>query len=234
MKNIVILILTLIVVSCSKSEPDLIVKGNIKGLKKGTIYLSKVSDSTYQVLDSLVITGNSNYELMSELHEPEVLFLSLDANSTKENYISFFADKGITEINTTLKRFAFDYKINGSDQQSTFDEYLRYSKRFNNQRLDLIKLQFDALSVGDSVKVDSINNEINNAIKRKYLFTVNYAINNKNSEVAPYLALSEIYDANITYLDTIYNVLPDKIANSKYGKSLGIFINERKENEKTK
>lgn len=232
MKKVLILLLVLIVASCSKTEPDLIVKGHIKGLKKGTIYLSKVLDSTYQVLDSMVVAGNSNYELTSELIEPEVLFLSLDANSTMENYISFFADKGVTEINTTLKRFAFDYKINGSAQQRTYDEFLIYSKKFNNQRLDLIKLQFDALSEGDSVKVDSINKEVNNSIKRKYLFTVNYAINNKDSEVAPYLALSEIYDANITYLDTIYNVLPEKIASSKYGKSLELFINERKEAEK--
>ena len=34
--------------------------------------------------------------------------------------ISFFADKGITEINTTLKNFVIDAKIKGSVQQEKF------------------------------------------------------------------------------------------------------------------
>lgn len=231
MKNIVFLLIILIVSSCAKTEPDLIVKGNIKGLKKGTIYLSKVLDSTYQVLDSMIINGTSNFELKSSLDEPEVLFLSLDAKSTKENYISFFGNKGVTEINTTLKRFAFDYTVNGSEQQSKLDEYNKIAKKFNNKRLELIKQQYDALVEGDSIKADSIVTETEQTIKRKYLYTINFAINNKESEVAPYLALSEIYDANITYLDTIYKVLPENIVNSKYGKSLELFIKERKEAE---
>ena len=45
-------------------------------------------------------------------------------------------------------------------------------------------------------------------------------MNNKDSEVAPYIALSEVFDANIKYLDTLYNVLPKDIALSKYGKEL--------------
>ena len=233
MKKIAFLLIVILVASCSKTKPDLIVKGNIKGLKKGTVYLSKALDSTYQVLDSTVLNGTSNYELKSSIDEPEVLFLSLDANSNKENYISFFANKGTTEINTTLKRFAFDYTVNGCEQQRKLEEFNTVAKKYNNKRLELIKQQFDALSEGNSIKADSIISEAEKNIKRKYLYTINFAINNKNSEVAPYLALSEIYDANITYLDTIYKVLPENIANSKYGKSLEIFIKERKETEAT-
>lgn len=233
MKKLVLLLVVILVASCAKTEPDLVVKGNIKGLKKGTIYLSKVLDSTYQVLDSMIMNGTSSFELKSSLDEPEVLFLSLDAKSKKENYISFFANKGITEINTTLKRFAFDYTVNGSKQQSKLEEFNAVAKKYNNKRLELIKQQYDALVEGDSIKADSIVTETEQTIKRKYLYTINFAINNKESEVAPYLALSEIYDANITYLDTIYKVLPENVANSKYGKSLKLFIKERKEAEAT-
>ena len=233
MKKIIFLLIVLVVASCTKTEVDLIVKGNIKGLKKGTIYLSKVLDSTYQVLDSMVLNGTSNFELKSSLDEPEILFLTLDAKSTKENYIRFFGNKGITEINTTLKRFAFDYKIIGCEQQYKLEEFNTIARKYNYNRLELIKQQYEALSAGNSLKADSIISEIEKNIKRKYLYTINFAINNKESEVAPYLALSEIYDANVTYLDTIYKVLPENIANSKYGKSLGVFITERKEAETT-
>ena len=230
MKKLIILTLVLIFASCANNNNNLTVKGNVKGLKKGTIYLSRALDSSYQVLDSTVLNGTSNFELKSNIEEPEVLFLIFDDNSSKENYINFFADKGEVEINTTLKRFAYDYKVNGSKQQAKLDEFLKNSKRFNDTRLDLIKLQFEAISKGDSIKADSLKTLAEQNIKRKYLYTINFAINNKDSEVAPYITLTEVYDANITYLDTVYKVLPENIANSKYGKTLKTFFEERKSN----
>ncbi len=231
MKSALFILLLLFVFSCGKKEPDLIVTGNIKGLKKGTIYLQKLKDTATVTLDSLVINGEVTFELQSTLEEPEVLFLTLDNNSLNENRISFFASKGITEINTTLKRFAYDAKIRGSVQQEKFEEYRSIISKFNNQRLDLFKEQFEAQKSEDDSLIDVVNANTDNLIKRKYLYTVNFALNNKNSEVAPYVALAEIFDANIKFLDTIYNSLEKDIANSKYGKELGAFIKERKLNE---
>lgn len=228
MKNAITILSLLLIISCWKKEPDLIVTGNIKGLKKGTIYLQKLKDTTTVTLDSLVINGEVPFELQSTLEEPEVLFLTLDNNSLNENRISFFASKGITEINTTLKRFAYDAKIKGSIQQEKFEEYRSIVSKFNNQRLDLIKDKFEAQKSEDDSLIDVVNANTDNLIKRKYLYTVNFALNNKNSEVAPYVALAEIFDANIKFLDTIYNSLEKNIANSKYGKELDAFIKERK------
>ena len=67
-----------------------------------------------------------------------------------------------------------------------------------------------------------------NSLSSKYLATVNFALNNKDKEVAPYLLLTEIYDANIKYLDTVYTSLTPKIKDSKYGTLLESFISERK------
>jgi len=60
---------------------------------------------------------------------------------------------------------------------------------------------------------------------------VNFALNNKDYEVAPYLAVSEIFDANIKYLDTIQKSLSPEVRDSKYGKSLTDFIKERRKLE---
>jgi hypothetical protein len=56
------------------------------------------------------------------------------------------------------------------------------------------------------------------------LYATNFAINNKNFEVAPYIALSEIYDINIKYLDTIQKSMSPKVAKSLYGKKLTEYI----------
>ena len=231
MKKVLIVLSILIIFSCTVKEPDLTVIGNIKGLKKGTLYLQKLKDTALVTLDSLQINGELPFELHSDLDEPEVLYLTLDKNSPNTHRISFFANSGITEINTTLKRFAYDATIKGSVQQERFDEYNTIISKFNNQRLELIKEQFEAQKSEDDSLIKAVNNDTDYLIKRKYLYTVNFALNNTDSEVAPYVALAEIYDANIKYLDTIYNSLPENIANSKYGQELDKHIKKRKQEE---
>lgn len=226
MKKLAFLLFTFFLIACGEKQHDLIVKTNIKGLKKGTVYLKKVVDTTLMTMDSLIINGNSIFELHAPIDTPEVFYLYLDKHSAEKDRIAFFADKGITEINTTLKNFVFDAKIKGSDQQKRLDEYQAVISKINNRNLDLIKEQFDAQKEGDTVKLKAIQKESNGALKRKYLYTVNFALNNRDSEVAPYLALSEIYDAQTKLLDTINNSLTPKVKASKYGKELQKFINE--------
>ncbi len=142
MKNILILLLLFLSFSCGKTENDLTVKGTVKGLKKGTIYLQRNSDTTLTALDSVSIMGDSSFELHSELITPEMYYLYLDKNDNSESRISFFADKGITEINTTLKNFVFDAKIIGSKQQEVLSEYNKMIKQFNNKSFRPYKSKF--------------------------------------------------------------------------------------------
>ena len=232
MKNaILILTILLSVVACGKKEADLTVTGNIKGLKKGTVYLQALRDTTLVMLDSVVINGEEPFILQSALDEPEVLFLMLDKNSKEDERIAFFADKGTTQISTSLKQYVFNSKIIGSKQQEKYSEFKSMMSKFNNKSLDLIKESFEAQKDGDSSKIQAKEKEANSLLKRKYLFAINFALNNKDSEVAPYIALAEIYDANTKYLDTIFNALPQNIANSRYGVQLKDYISERKKIE---
>tara|TARA_R110001592_G_scaffold50883_2_gene157049 strand:- start:19458 stop:20153 length:696 start_codon:yes stop_codon:yes gene_type:complete len=231
MKNIVILFILILIVSCGKEQHDLTVKTNIKGLKKGTVYLKKIKDTALITVDSIIINGDSEFELYSDLESPEVFFLYLDKNSSENDRILFFADKGTTEINTTLKNFVFDAKIKGSAQQKVWEDYRLIMSRFNERNLDLIKENFEAQKNNDTSKFKSIQKEFDNLLKRKYLYTVNFALNNKNSEVAPYLALTEIYNAQVKYLDTINSSLTPEVKTSKYGKELQSFIDSIKSNE---
>jgi succinate dehydrogenase flavin-adding protein (antitoxin of CptAB toxin-antitoxin module) len=228
MRKITYIIIALLIISCGKEEKDLIVKGTIKGLKKGTIYLKRVKDTSLVTVDSLIVNGNSQFELTSDLESPEVFFLYLDKNSSENDRITFFADKGITEINTTVKNFVFDAKIIGSAQHEKLSEYRKIMSRLNDQNLNIIKENLEAQKVNDTSKLDSLQNAYESLIKRRYLYTVNFAINNKDSEVAPYLTLTEIYDAKIKFLDTINNSLTNKVKASKYGKQLQTFIDKVK------
>lgn len=227
-KASLLLFLLVLIVSCGTKEYDLTVTGSIKGLKKGTLYLQKLQDTTLVVMDSIILSGESPYLLQSDLEEPEMLYLTLDKNAAEVSRIGFFANKGTTEINTTVKRFVFDAKIIGSEQQKKWAEFQGVISKFNDQNLDGIKAKFEAQRSGDSTAIAMANEATEKLLKRKYLYAINFAINNKSSEVAPYVALSEIYDANVQYLDTIYKALPEDISKSKYGKQLDTFIKDIK------
>jgi len=230
MKKAAILLVLILIASCSKIEPNLTVTGSIKGLKKGTLYLQQLQDTILVVKDSIIYNGEERYVLTSDLEAPEMLYLTLDKNAGDDiPRISFFAEPGTIEINTTLKQFEFDAKISGSTLQKKLEEFNDINAQFNNQNLELIKAKFDAQKSGDSSKIEKANQDSDNLLKRKYLYAINFAMNNKDTEIAPYIALAEIYNANVKYLDTVYNALPKDIANSKYGVALDKFIKQIKE-----
>ena len=223
MKYILGLILfSVLMVSCAKEEQhNFKLKGYVKGLKKGTVYLQKQQDSLIITLDSLEIKGNSNFELHTDLEEPEILTLKLDKNDNEENWVSFFADTGVTEIQSTLKLFNFNAKIKGSKQQEVLEEYLSTLLKLNNRNLDMLQSNFE------SNNKTSFGEQQEKSLKQKYTYTIQFALNNPDSEVSPYLAVYEIPNTTVRYLDTIYTTLTPEIKASKYGKLLKETIDTR-------
>jgi len=223
MKNNIFLILIFLATACSQPSKTMTVNGSIKGFQKGTLYLQRVDDGRFITLDSLAMNSTTDFELGYDLEEAELLFLSFSEDINAER-ITFFADKGVTTIHTSLKRFKYDAQIEGGTQQQLLDTYYKNIGRFKDQRLEAMESQLNAEKEGNQDQADSLLAVMDNITKRSYLYTVNFAINNKDSEVAPFVAVSEIYDANVRFLDTINNVLPPKIANSKYGIILEAYI----------
>lgn len=223
MNNRIYFLLVILITSCTQSSKNTTVSGSIKGFQKGTIYLQHVKDDGFVSLDSLEMTSTTDFELGCNLEEAELLFLSLSKEVDAER-ISFFADKGLTKINTNLKRFKYDAQIEGGVQQKLLESYYKNIGRFKDQKLELIEARLNAQKDGYLARADSLQLKMDNVVQRSYLYSINFALNNKDSEVAPFVAVSEIYDANVKYLDTINKVLPPKIANSKYGIILEAYI----------
>lgn len=96
--------------------------------------------------------------------------------------------------------------------------------RFTDENLTLIEKKFNAIKNQNIKAVDSISAKQDSNIKRKYLFATNFALNNRDYEVSPYIALSEIYDINVKYLDTIQKAMSPKVAKSLYGKKLTEYV----------
>ena len=225
-KEFLIFSLLILTFSCSTNEKKMIVSGNIDGLKKGTVYLQKQQDSIIVSIDSILLEGNSNFKLETEINEPDIYYLYLDKNDgdSLNDIITFFGNNGEINIKTSLKNFDSSYEISGSKNTELLQEYLSIIRKFNLQNLDLLELFYKAQIENNQIRIDSVNTQIENLIKRKYLYTLNFATNNSEFEISPYLAVSQIADANQEFLLKLYDTLPEKIKNSKYGKILQTLI----------
>lgn len=214
--------------SCSKSG-NFVLTGKVNGLRKGVLYLQKVEDTVLVNLDSVVVDGDPEFGLYADLKEPQVVYLTLEKvdASDYDDRILIFAEPGEMTLNTSLKNFQSQVAITGSENQLKLDEYNKVLRRFNDENLNLIKKSFEVRKDENEDSIVFYDQKIQNLIKRKYLYTVNFAMNNKDYEIAPYLAVSEIFDANVKYLDTIYKSLEPKVRRSKYGKVLKDYIEER-------
>ncbi len=220
----------ILLISCSSKENKMTLTGNVKELKKGTLYLQKIEDSTLITLDSLVINGNSSFNFSETVLEPELyyLYLKIENGILLDDRIAFFAESNPINISTTLDNFEVDAKITGSINQEKLVMYNKIIDRYSNQNLELIEQQFTARKSGNDSLAISIDKTQKSIIAKKYLATISFALTNNDFEVAPYLMVNRVNNSKLKYLDSVYNNLTPKIKNSKYGKDLKSLIIARK------
>jgi len=224
------LYLLFILLGCSSpSDNEMLLTGEVKGLKKGTLLLQKLEDTLFISVDSMVVDGTPVFNFSEEIISPEMYYLTLTFHDSSNlvKRLPFFAEPGTINIRTTLKDYENKAIITGSRNQEKIDEYNSLMKRYDDQNLDLIEEGFAARMEGNDSLSNELQSQQNRLLKLKYLAALNFAKNNNDLEVAPYLMLAKMYDVNVTYLDTIYKSLTPKIKDSKYGKALESMIRFR-------
>ena len=227
-KIIAICAFSILAFACSsKKEGNMIVKGQIKGLKKGTLYLQKMKDTVLVSVDSIKLFGDDKFTLVDNVTSPEMYYITFDGN-TIDKSLMFFGEKGEITINDKLEEFGFTPEIKGSKNQEVMDKFRDIDSRFKDQRLEFIQKNFEARQAKDEELLKKLERDYQKMLRRRFLFSTNFAIANADSEAAPYIALSELFNANIKLLDTINNSLTDKVKNSNYGKSLQKFVTDIK------
>ena len=111
-------------------------------------------------------------------------------------------------------------EVVGSPTQDIFNSYNKVINQFNNEELDLLAAYLQAQINQNNDSLALIEKQSADLAKRKLLFTANFAVNNNNSVIAPYLALYNLTSGSKTLLDTIAASMTDDVRNSRYGKQL--------------
>ena len=232
------LIFLLSLIGCERtSKPTgntMLLSGTVEGLRKGTLYLQKIQDSLMVNIDSVVVNGSPDFKFKTEIESPEIyyLYLNKEDGDSLNDRILFFAEKGEISINTLLKTFESSAKVTGSENQKLLQEYRKLARQFDRKNLEYIQAYFEvAKEHNNSKALDSIKEAMDNLMKRRYLYALNFASTNGDNVIAPFIALTEVYDANIVFLDTVASKLTDKVKASKYGKEFLEFIATRKSEE---
>ena len=238
-KYFLIILLSSLMFSCNQNEKSnfedlMIVKGSIRGLRKGKLYLQRIKDTMLINLDSAYVDGSPEFRFQTPIKTPEVfyLYLNKDDGDSLNDRILFFGEKGTIEINTLLKTFESSAKISGSKNQELLQKYQSMSRKFNDKNLDLLKDLYVAKGKKQIERVDTLEKKIASLLNRRYLYTINFAAQNPDQNLAPYLAITEVYDANLTLLDSIANKLTNKVKASKYGIEFLNLLEKRRKNEK--
>ena len=128
--------------------------------------------------------------------------MNLDVSNI-DNRIEFFGEKGEININTSLEKFNSNFKVIGSSSDSVYREYLNVIKKFNNQKLDLIQLSFNLAKSEMKDSLALIQNQINSLDKRQYLYSLNFAVSNGNSHIAPLIAITQFSESGKIVFDSI-------------------------------
>lgn len=222
-KHLFLTVLSIFIIACGgDTENTMTVTGKVKGLKKGTLYLQKIPDSILITIDSLKVKDDGSFVFKTELESPEIFYLYLNKkdNNTLNDRITFFGEPGIITINTSWNTFDTNSSVEGSETQKKLEEFREVMSRFNKKNLERLQFLRNSEVQLDSLQIDSIQKLDAKSTQREYAYALNFALHNKNSYIAPYIALTEVPDANIKYLDSIYSVLSPAVADSKYGKEL--------------
>jgi len=230
MKRILfVLLIGITAVSCEKNtENTMTVSGNIKGLKKGTLYLQQFKDSSLVVLDSLEIQGDGTFSFSEEVVEPEIFYLYLKKkdNNDINDRITFFGEAGNIIINTAWNTFDTNAEISGSKSHEKLLEFYEMNSKFNIKELTLVKQATAPELLEDSIALDSIQRLVNQNTISRYRYALNFGLNNGDSYATPYILMTEAKEANPKYLDSIYKGLTPEVAASKYGKQFKEFLDK--------
>ena len=214
----------LFIIGCVDESQKSTINLDVKGLKKGTLVLKKLSDSSFVKLDSFIVNSGNKINFSVLLDQPEMLFIDLKLNEGADiKTLNFFAEKSKMDIVTNLENFGYELVVKGSKNDSIYRNYISLNKKFNDQKLDLFKRSFEKSKSNDLDSLKIIEDLVVNINKRQFLHNANFAVRNSEFELSPYIALTDLYESK-KILDTVYKSLSARIKNSKYAKQLKSII----------
>ena len=145
---------------------------------------------------------------------------------------------GVIEVNTILSSnslgsYKRSFEVRGKKNIELMEEFKIFEKQFMSKRDELNDKRKIFIEINDVERLDSIQKLLEVLQYKSYLYTANFAINNSDSEIAPYLGVKKIADAKIKILEAIEEKLTEKVKKSRYGKIFLELVENRRKKDST-
>ncbi len=217
-----------------KTLSDFTFYGDIKGLKKGKLYLSYITE-TGKFIEKEALINNGKFSFKGILKEPTHAFIKAegnpDYNNDDPNFAELFIEPGRMEGHFTWNHFK-QATITGSRSQNEFDSitkkqrFILLERDFLTSQSNSIKalmesdLQSTRLRKQDSI----LQNRINSKNQQMHQIIFSFIAGHPDSYVIPYLLFYNQPFINSDSLRQLYNSWNANIQKSYWGRKIQTII----------
>jgi peroxiredoxin len=225
MRNVLtILVLAMAVLSCQSAKDQYSIKGSIKGVETGKVYLQKLVDGQPQSVDTADVVGG-NFTFKGKMEMPDIRFLRLNE---QDYFAQFFLDNASITV-TANKDSLRNSKITGSPTQDVFKIYIAEMEKLSNDVKALQDKYQSAMSMNNTDVAEKAKIDYQAMIDNNKVYTKNFVKEHSNSVVSAYITLFQLANQiDGTELDSITSKFPPEISKSEYVVKLKELVQEQK------
>lgn len=225
MRNVLtILVFALAVLSCQSAKDQYSIKGSIKGVEIGKVYLQKLVDGQPQSVDTAnVVDGKFTFKGKMEM--PDIRFLRLNE---QEYFAQFFLDNSSITV-VANKDSLRNTKITGSPTHDVFKIYIAEMEKLSNEVKALQDKYQSAMSVNNTEAAEKAKIDYQAMIDNNKVYTKNFVKEHSNSIVSAYITLYQLANQlDGAELESITSKFAPEISKSEYVVKLNELVQEQK------
>ncbi|MCU0343791.1 MAG: AhpC/TSA family protein [Ignavibacterium sp.] len=212
MKNtILIILLGLLIVSCSKEKDQYTIRGKITSVDSALVYLQKIGSDGWEKIDSTKVT-DGNFNFSGSVTFPEMWYITIDE---KQLSIPIFVENA--DINVQIYPDSVDKSIvKGSVSHDTYMKYVVMDELIMKKREDIYTAWKEAKDIGDMEamkKNELISEELDKETKAQL---ISFIKSNSQTVVSPYLITRNSWQFDLPELENLISVLDTSMNNSTY------------------
>jgi len=205
--------------SCQdESKNNFTLTATITGASDNMIYLQQrkagewvKSDSASPEADIVVFKGNIDL--------PEFFYLTV---KDIRGYIPVFLEQGEISLKSNVNNLR-DIVVEGSKTHKDYEDFMQSLASFDEKAAQLGQEYQKARTEGDEEAMKKVEEEYEGIEKQKSKSMLDYAKNNNESVVSPFIIMSNTYMFDLDELDEVTSGFSDKISASDYV----IFLKDR-------
>ncbi len=208
------------IIACTPPYDGYLIKGEIKGLEKGTARLQRRVDGQFQTIDSSAI-NNGLFTFKGKIEIPEMCYIQI---SDTLPYIRLFAENSEIQVDVHIDSLR-NPKIHGSASQDLLTAHNKRIQPYEEQLQETYDAYKKAYQVGDTTNTRDLELKFDQIAEEQKKESLEFVKENSGSAVSPYLIWGTLaYDLNVDELETIFQELSPEIHNSIYVQQINEYI----------